>query len=181
MKNFDFVFERIENPRLFFKNNEKSPLFINEKHVNYAWVSHTANRSIIIDLVEEFSWSDSTRIVINEASNDIEQEQFISELYNQIIMFEISELFKLLPTQKKSDIVTDLRYIYNAEYNAEYVVVEIITEDGNISGKIQQDFGFYARHISEKEYYIGINYVSIPREIYTSEIEAELKEKYNAI
>lgn len=70
-------------------------------------------------------------------------------------------------------------FLYSKEQK--YRTVEIITGDGNIAYQIQKETGFECFHRYPAQVMTssrGTNYIKIPVEKYTEEIENELKKKY---
>lgn len=71
-------------------------------------------------------------------------------------------------------------YLYSKEQK--YRTVEIITGDGNIAYQIQEETGFECFHrypVQVMTSSRGTNYIKIPVEKYTKELEAKLKKKYD--
>lgn len=70
-------------------------------------------------------------------------------------------------------------YLYSKEQK--YRIVEVITGDGNIAYQIQKETGFECFHrypIQQMTASRGTNYIKIPVEKYTPELEQQLK-KYD--
>ena len=71
-------------------------------------------------------------------------------------------------------------YLYSKEQK--YKTVEVITGDGNIAYQIQKDTGFECFHkypVQVMTSSRGTNYIKIPVEKYTLELEQKLIKKYD--
>lgn len=72
-------------------------------------------------------------------------------------------------------------YLYSKE--PKYRTIPIITGDGNIAYTIQKETGFDCFHkypVQEMTACRGTNYIKIPVEKYTEELENKLKNKYES-
>lgn len=93
------------------------------------------------------------------------------QLVEAILQKDLKEIKEI---KKELDI-----YLYSKE--PKYKTVPIITGDGNIAHQIQEETGFECFHkypVQEMTACRGTNYIKIPVEEYTEELENKLKTKY---
>ena len=95
---------------------------------------------------------------------------------NQLVEIILRKDLKEIEEIKKE---LDL-YLYSKEQK--YRTVPIINRNGNISHTIQKETGFECFHkypVQEMTASRGTNYIKIPAEKYTLQLEEELIEKYD--
>lgn len=95
------------------------------------------------------------------------------------------QLIEVILRREVSDIkyITNKLNIYLQNLEPQFVLFKIINSEGNIAERIQKETGFECYHkypIQVMTASRGTNYIKIPVEEYTEELENKLKSKYES-
>lgn len=87
--------------------------------------------------------------------------------------------YSTLSIDELDSLIYNLKELREKKFNDNYKVVEIYNYSGNIAEKIKSETNYQCYHKHSSQTYtcgIGTNYIIIPKENYSKNIERELKE-----
>jgi hypothetical protein len=94
-------------------------------------------------------------------------------------MEDIKEIFGKLSLYEQKQLLMELTDIHKLKFDSVLKEVLIYSSLKDISKKIKDETGFDCRWIYDSDHSIGTNVITVPKEMWSMDLEIKLKKRYD--